>query len=98
MRIINKSDYRAHSNPLFFKHKTLKLDDICLLQLGTFMHQFQNNELPVSFHDMCITNKQIRSHHTRHSCDCHVPFTRTAQTQTIVSYDRPKFWNLLDNS
>ncbi len=27
-RIINHTDYRAHSNPLFHKHKTLKVDDI----------------------------------------------------------------------
>ena len=26
------------------------------------------------------------------------PFTRTAQAQKIVSYEGPKFWNLLDNS
>ena len=63
------------------------------------MHQFQNNELPVSsFKDMFITNKQIHSHHTRHSCDFQVPFTRTAQAQKLVSYEGPKFRNLLDDS
>ena len=95
LRIINETVYRAHSNPLCFKHKTLKLDNIYLLQLGTIMYQFQNNELPVLFQDMFITNKQIYSHHTRHSCDFHVSFIRTAQAQNIVTYEGPMFWNIL---
>ena len=66
----------------FLNHKTL--DDIYLLQLRTFMHQIKHNELPVSFHGIFITNRQFHSHHTRHSCDFHVPFTRTAQAQMLV--------------
>ena len=46
--MISHSDSPAHSNPLFHKHKTLKVDDIYLLQLGTYlyMHQLHNKTLP----------------------------------------------------
>ena len=36
--IINCVDFRAHLNPLFLNHRTLKVSDIYSLQLGIFMH------------------------------------------------------------
>ena len=57
-------------------------------------------KVKLSHVEFILTNKQIHSHHTRHSCDVHVPFTHTAQAQMLVSYEGPKFWSLLhvDNS
>ena len=48
LRIINFSDFNAHTDPLFLKHKTLKLKDIYYYQLGSLMYQFTSNNLPYS--------------------------------------------------
>ena len=45
MRIIDRVDFRAHSDPLFFNHNTLKVNDIYALQLGIFMHQLLAHDL-----------------------------------------------------
>ena len=46
IRIISREVYDAHTDPLFKKLRMLKLNDIYLLQLGTFMYKYNNNLLP----------------------------------------------------
>ena len=98
LRIINGVDSRTPSNPLFFNHKSLKVCDIYLLQLGTFMYQFTSNVLPNSLHNMFIMTTQIHSHHTRQSGDFYIPHVRLSKSINYVSFQGPKFWNALSNN
>jgi hypothetical protein len=98
LRIINRVGFRAHSNPLFLKHRTLKVSDIYLHQLGIFMHQFISNNLPNSLQNMFVFNSQIHSYQTRHSHDFHIPFCSSSRSMNCVSFQGPKYWNSLDDS
>ena len=49
MRLCTDSSYRDHTNPLFSKLKTLKVDDIYILQIALFMIRLQNGLLPSYF-------------------------------------------------
>ena len=95
LRIIDRVDFRAHSDPLFFNHNTLKVNDIYALQLGIFMHQLLAHDLPNSFERMFNSNSAIHQHHTRQSRDFHIPYTRTALANKFIVYQGPKFWNSL---
>ena len=98
LRIIEHAEHRAHTDPLFYSRKILKVKDIYSLQLGIFMYQYHNNELPNSFRSMFTTNKQIYSYNTRQCNKFHIPYQRTSQAQKFVSYQGPIFWNSLDKS
>ena len=43
IRIINKSHFNAHTEPIFKDLGVLKFNDIHLLQLGQFMHSCKNS-------------------------------------------------------
>ena len=49
IRIVNKSYYNAHSEPIFKKLNLLKFQDIHLMHLGQFMFSFKNAILPRKF-------------------------------------------------
>ena len=49
IRIIKKSQYTSHTDPLFSKLKLLKLSDLYKHQLGIFMYKSINGQLPDNF-------------------------------------------------
>ena len=51
IRIINKSHFNAHTDPIFKDLGILKFNDIHLLQLGQFMYSCKNSFLPTRFND-----------------------------------------------
>ena len=48
IRIINKSHFNSHTDPIFKNLGMLKFNDIHLLQLGQFMYSCKNSFLPSS--------------------------------------------------
>ena len=44
--------YATHSNPTFGSLEILKFDDLLKLNATSFMYDFVNNKLPVSFSEM----------------------------------------------
>ena len=49
LRILTRSKYNAHTDPLFKKHNILKLSDLIQLNQTLFVRQFKNGKLPESF-------------------------------------------------
>ena len=96
--MINCVDFRAHSNPLFLNHRTLKVSDIYSLQLGIFMHQFISNNLLKSFQNMFMLNSQIHSYQTRHLDDFHIPCVHSSKSINCVSFQCAKYWNSLNDN
>ena len=43
MRAISHSEFRSHTNPLFIKYNQLKIEELCKLNIGTFMQEHQVN-------------------------------------------------------
>jgi len=49
VRIIAKTEFRAHTTPLFKKYGLLKIMDICQFQIALFMFKFTISKLPSIF-------------------------------------------------
>ena len=43
LRAVSHREFRSHSNPLFIKYNQLKINDLCKLNIGTFMYKYCNN-------------------------------------------------------
>ena len=93
LRIINFSEFNAHTDPLFLKHKTLKLKDIYYYQLGSLMYQFTSNNLPYSIKSIFFRNCEIHSYFTRQASNFHIPYTRTSFAHKTVKHEGPMLWN-----
>ena len=70
IRIISKSKYNSHTEPLFKKLKLLKAPDIVKLQLYKFCYRLQNELLPAFFMEGIFTRassihqRNLRTTHT----------------------------------
>ena len=51
IRVLTRSAYNAHSDPLFKKHKLLKVSDLIQMNQSIFARQFKNGKLPSSFNN-----------------------------------------------
>ena len=67
IRILNKSHFIAHTDPIFKDLGILKLSDIHLLQLGQFMYSCKNSFLPPRFNDNFSQSNQFHSYNARYS-------------------------------
>ena len=52
IRVVSKSNFISHTEPLFKKLKLLKLIDIFKCQQIKFSHKYLNNKLPMYFTDI----------------------------------------------
>ena len=64
IRIINNSDFLAHTSPIFKELHLLKLQDIRILQICQFMFSYKSKKLPYKFQEMFIVNSQIHNYNT----------------------------------
>ena len=94
LRIISKSYYLAHTDPLFKNFKLLKLDDVLAFQLTVFMYRTKHSLLPHSctyatFNtSTCPYNLRKRKDFTFH------PF-RTMLRKKHVTHAGPYAWESL---
>ena len=83
IRIINKTEYRAHTNPLFIENNLLKLEDLVDLNTYIFVYKAKNNLLP-----NCIQNLFVKRESTydlRGFHICNIPFARTDTRAHCIS-------------
>ena len=97
IRIVNKSDFLAHTNPIFKELYLLKLEDIRILQISQLMFTVRNNSSLITLKDMFTLNNQIHSYNTRSSKSFHLPRTRTKLRQFSIKYQGPKTFNSLNS-
>ena len=67
LRIITKSEFNAHTNPLFRELKILKLVDQITLLNCLFVHDYLNKRLPKSFDNTFVKLDEMNSINTRNS-------------------------------
>ena len=97
IRIINNSDYSAHTNSIFKKLFILKFQDIQKLQISQFMFSYRNNSLPNKFQGMFILNTRIHNYNTRTNNLIRISLVRTRLHQFSIQYQGPTIFNSLDN-
>ena len=97
IRIMSRSAFDAHTDPLFKNLKILNLESIYKFQVGKFMYQYRSGLLPDSFNNMFLVTHQVHSYGTRSSKFFHLPLCRTNVRMFSISFQGPKFFNSLSS-
>ena len=98
IRQIGKASYRAHTPPLFYCNNVLTLHDLYNYQLGIFIYNYLNSQLPPDFDSFFDLNRQFHTYSTRGSHDLAQPYTRTTFAHSQVRSTGVIFWNSLNIS
>ena len=93
VRIVTHSQYLAHTMPLFYSLKTLRISDIYVYHCAIFMYLCFNELLPNAILQYFELNKNIHGHQTRYSNNFHIPGVRTLVCQNTIFFRGPKIWN-----
>jgi hypothetical protein len=92
IRTVSKSNYNAHTEPLFKNLQILKLKDIFTFQLSKIMYSFINISLPDPLMTMFTVNTHIHSHETRQLHQPHIQYRKTAFLSKTFIYQAPETW------
>ena len=95
IRIINKTEYLAATNPLFIHNNTLKLEDIVKFNTATFMYKINNNLLPPSIQELFQTRES--QYNLRGTCVLKQKLVRTNTKARCLSIKGVDVWNSLEN-
>ena len=95
IRIITNSAYLSHTESLFYRLKSLRIQDIHSLQVGIFMYKYTQNQLPVVFHNIFNLNSNVHTYPTRRSSDYHLQNPRIILAQRSIRHHGPDIWNSL---
>ena len=95
MRIITFSDYRAHTNELFKKHKVLKFESLYDYFSGILMYKSYHRTLPSFYNDFFAYNNFNHSYNTRYGNDYQLPKRRSTRLSFSVQTYGPPIWNNL---
>ena len=98
MRIIEKTSYREHTRPIFFKYNTLELLDLVKLKTLLIMFKAGKNELPINILSCFQLVKVTHSHNTRQRNDFSVKYCRTKLKSFTISLVGPKLWNEISDN
>ena len=93
IRIITKSKYNAHTDPIFKHLNLLKVKDVFILQSLKFYYRYKNEKLPRYFNNMFLHVRDIHNHDTRNSQYMHIPRTRRSKTNKSARYSIPGIIN-----
>ena len=98
VRILSKTSYRSHTNPLFAELNILKMDDLFNLNLGKFMFKYKHGLLPASTNDCFKSVSSVHSHGTRSASkgDYYVNYNRTSLSKNSLIPRCVSFWNNLN--
>ena len=88
IRIISKSTFDSHSDPIFKELELVKLFDIRQLELGKLMFSFNHSLLSPKFNDYFSLNKQVHSYATRYANDFHLPFLVELTFENFLSVSK----------
>lgn len=94
IRTINRSYYKAHTEPLFKKMNILKLEDQYTLEVLIFMFKYMHNQLPISFNNIFKLNRDVQANYqTRQSSLLAIKRCDSKHLKTMPIYSFPPIWN-----
>ena len=87
VRIVSKSKFNAHCDPLFSRLNVLKYDDILNSNIAGFVSKFLNNKLPLSFNDVfqSLNSQRVRNLKAK------IPKMKSLDCFPTVAF--PRVWN-----
>ena len=97
IRLINKSKYNCHTDPLFYSLKCLKVEDIFKLNVLKFYYNHCHENLPACLQSIKFnTRSNIHSYYTRSRNMLHTMRTKTKVAQNCLNYVLPNIVNETD--
>ena len=98
IRVICKSRYNAHTDPLYKSLNLLKVKDIFVMQSVKFYYNHTHNNLPGYFNNMFSSTNQFHNYPTRNCQNIHIPRTRRHKTSKSLRYTTPRIVNNLPDA
>jgi hypothetical protein len=98
VRIILKTPYNSHSEPIFKKLGILKLSDLCALYDLKFCFKLINNMLPIYFSAIFVHHSDNHSILTRHNNNFQLPLIRHSFAKNNIRYKIASAFNNCPNS
>ena len=95
LRICTSSHFLAHSQPLFYKFKTLNVFDIHTYQIAIIMFNNKSAILPQNISSLFQLNKNIHCYNTRQSSKLHYSKVNNERTLNLIRHQGPRIWNSL---
>ena len=97
IRVINNKHYRYHTDPLFKTDKIIKIYDLYLLHVSSFMHDFTYHKLPISFDTFIIQENETNySIITRQQDRLYKTRPRTNFSSKLPKHTFVNIWNDID--
>lgn len=94
IRIVHNVGYRDHTNALFLKSKTLKLDDLIKFKTLLVMYKARHNMLPLNIQQL-FSDKQVK-YNLRGNMNFKKQCVRTTMKQMFITRCGVDLWNSLD--
>ena len=99
VRNITKSEFLAHTSPLFKELDILKFDDINYLETLKVIYNYEHENLPISLLDKTPKCNDIHDHNTRSGQNFHLKHYSTKIASNISVINRGmEHWNKLDQT
>ena len=99
VRNITKSEFLAHSSPLFKDLNILKFDDINYIETLKVIYNYEHDNLPVSLLNKAPKCNDIHEYNTRSGSNFHLKHfsTKTASNLSVINRGMES-WNKIDVS
>ncbi len=86
IRILSRSKYKAHTEPIFKELKLLKLEDILKLQELKLYYKYKNNKLSHYLQNLPFEpNTKTHDHATRKQHNIHQPKTNQVYANIVYA-------------
>ena len=98
VRLISKSKYLAHTEPIFKMLEILPFENILQYNKTTFIQQVIYKHAPTTFHNLWLKNRDIRlnmDRELRNDDDLYLPVAKTDSISRFPYFNCPKLWNNL---
>ena len=99
VRIITFSDFKAHTTPLFYHLKLLKLSDLIYFKNALFMYEYNKGTLPSAFSLFFLPLNSAHQYNTRlaeKKSFC-LPKIRTNYGKFNIRFHGVKVWNSISD-
>ena len=84
-----KTDFLAHTEPLFKHLGILKLNDLLKMKALKFFYRYSNNQLPAYFENMFLAHSAVHMYNTRFRDVYHFAIPTRSSTQASVRFYVP---------
>jgi len=101
VRILSKSKYLAHTEPIYKKFEILPFENILQFNKTVFIQQVIYKHAPPIFHNLWPKNREMRQEmdrELRNDDDLYLPVAKMDNISRFPFYNCPKLWNDLPPS